>query len=136
MLQGIADFGTCMVLQWLRLRIPTTGGLGLIPGQGNSSHVPQFFFPFFFFFFSFLHWNLPHTFVDITHHPSHSILLLSCLPHIHLGSCLAFVDFCSLCSKSNLEVSQASRKLPALRSWKKSVNTHSLTNFYPYSLHT
>ena len=32
---------TSMVVQWLRLRAPSAGGLGLIPGQGSRSHIPQ-----------------------------------------------------------------------------------------------
>ena len=27
--------------QWLRLHVPKAGGLGSIPGQGTSSHMPQ-----------------------------------------------------------------------------------------------
>ncbi|TEA25844.1 hypothetical protein DBR06_SOUSAS1210137, partial [Sousa chinensis] len=30
-----------LVVQWLRLRAPSAGGLGLIPGQGTRSHMPQ-----------------------------------------------------------------------------------------------
>ena len=30
-----------LVVQWLSLGIPNTGGLGLLPGQGTSSHKPQ-----------------------------------------------------------------------------------------------
>ncbi|TEA35757.1 hypothetical protein DBR06_SOUSAS1110115, partial [Sousa chinensis] len=30
-----------MVVQWLRLRAPNTGGMGSIPGQGTRSHMPQ-----------------------------------------------------------------------------------------------
>ena len=33
--------GTSLVVQWLRLHTPNTGGLGSIPGQGTRSHVPQ-----------------------------------------------------------------------------------------------
>ena len=33
--------GTSLVVQWLRLRVPDAGGLGSIPGQGTSSHMPQ-----------------------------------------------------------------------------------------------
>ena len=29
------------MVQWLRLHTPNAGGLGLIPGQGNRSHMPQ-----------------------------------------------------------------------------------------------
>ena len=28
--------GTFLVVQWLRLRVPTVGGMGLIPGQGTK----------------------------------------------------------------------------------------------------
>ena len=31
--------------QWLRLRTPNVGGLGLIPGQGTRSHTPQLKIP-------------------------------------------------------------------------------------------
>ena len=33
--------GTSLVVQWLRLRAPNTGGPGSIPGQGTRSHMPQ-----------------------------------------------------------------------------------------------
>ena len=33
--------GTCLVVQWLRLHASNAGGLSLIPGQGNRSHMPQ-----------------------------------------------------------------------------------------------
>ena len=33
--------GTSLVAQWLRLRAPTTEGLGSIPGQGTRSHMLQ-----------------------------------------------------------------------------------------------
>ena len=33
--------GTAQVVQWLRLQAPSAGDLGLIPGQGARSHVPQ-----------------------------------------------------------------------------------------------
>ena len=33
--------GTSLVVQWLRLQAPNAGGLGLIPGQGTRSHMPQ-----------------------------------------------------------------------------------------------
>ena len=33
--------GTSLVVQWLRLCAPVSGGLGSIPGQGTRSHVPQ-----------------------------------------------------------------------------------------------
>ena len=29
------------MVQWLKFYAQDTGGLGLIPGQGTSSHVPQ-----------------------------------------------------------------------------------------------
>ena len=33
--------GTSLVVPWLRLRAPSAGGLGLIPGQGTRSHMLQ-----------------------------------------------------------------------------------------------
>ena len=33
--------GTSLVVQWLRLHTPNAGGPGLIPGQGNRSHMLQ-----------------------------------------------------------------------------------------------
>ena len=33
--------GTSLVVQWLRLLAPKAGGLGLIPGQGTTSHILQ-----------------------------------------------------------------------------------------------
>ena len=33
--------GTSLVVQWLQLAAPNTGGLGLIPGRGTRSHVSQ-----------------------------------------------------------------------------------------------
>ena len=33
--------GNSLVVQWLRLCAPYTRGLGSIPGQGTSSHMPQ-----------------------------------------------------------------------------------------------
>ena len=33
--------GTSLVVQWLRLETPNTGGLGSISGQGTRSHMPQ-----------------------------------------------------------------------------------------------
>ena len=33
--------GTWLVVQWLKFHIPNAGGLGLIPGQGIRSHMPQ-----------------------------------------------------------------------------------------------
>ena len=33
--------GNSLVVQWLRLCTPDTGGLGSIPGQGTRSHMPQ-----------------------------------------------------------------------------------------------
>ena len=32
---------TNLVVQWLRLHARSAGGLGLIPGQGTRSHMPQ-----------------------------------------------------------------------------------------------
>ena len=29
------------MVPWLRLHAPNAGGLGLIPGQGTRSHMPQ-----------------------------------------------------------------------------------------------
>ena len=34
-------FGTSLVVQWLRLRTPNAGGLGLVPGRGTRSRMPQ-----------------------------------------------------------------------------------------------
>ena len=34
-------FETSLVVQWLRLHTPSAGGLGLIPGQGTRSCMPQ-----------------------------------------------------------------------------------------------
>ena len=31
--------GTSLVAQWLRLRAPNAGGLGLIPGRGTGPHM-------------------------------------------------------------------------------------------------
>ena len=31
--------GASLVLQWVRLHAPNAGGLGVIPGQGNRSHI-------------------------------------------------------------------------------------------------
>ena len=33
--------GTSLVVQWLRLRAPNAGGLGVIPGQGCRSRMQQ-----------------------------------------------------------------------------------------------
>ena len=33
--------GISLIVQWLRLRAPKAGGLGSIPVQGTTSHVPQ-----------------------------------------------------------------------------------------------
>ena len=30
-----------LVVQWLRVRAPSAGGLRSIPGQGTGSHMPQ-----------------------------------------------------------------------------------------------
>ena len=40
-LSSPGDFPSGSVVQWLRLRIPNSGSLGSIPGQGTSSHMPQ-----------------------------------------------------------------------------------------------
>ena len=39
-LRGIFS-GTSLVVQWLRLLTPNTGGQGSVPGQGTRSHKPQ-----------------------------------------------------------------------------------------------
>lgn len=31
--------GTSLVIQWLRLYVPSAGGPGSIPGQGTGSHM-------------------------------------------------------------------------------------------------
>ena len=36
----VLEWGTSLVVQWLRLRAPNAGGPGLIPGQGTRSHMP------------------------------------------------------------------------------------------------
>ena len=33
--------GTSLAVQWRRLHTPNAGSLGLIPGQGTRSHMPQ-----------------------------------------------------------------------------------------------
>ena len=33
--------GTSLVMQWLGLWVPNTGGLSFIPGQGTISHMMQ-----------------------------------------------------------------------------------------------
>ena len=41
-LQKITNLtGTSLVAQWLRLCIANAGGLGLLPGRGTISHLPQ-----------------------------------------------------------------------------------------------
>ena len=35
------NVGIFLVVQWLRLHAPEAGSLGLIPGQGTRSHIPQ-----------------------------------------------------------------------------------------------
>ena len=37
--------GTSLVVQWLRLHVPNSGGLGSIPGQGTRSHMLQLMIP-------------------------------------------------------------------------------------------
>ena len=37
--------GTSLVVQWLRLRAASAGGLGSIPGQGTRPHMPQLQIP-------------------------------------------------------------------------------------------
>ena len=39
--QSINKAGNSLVVQWLRLQAPNAGGLGLSPGQGTRSHMPQ-----------------------------------------------------------------------------------------------
>ena len=41
MQQNAVEFGASLVVWWLRLHAPNAGSLGLIPGQGTRSHVPQ-----------------------------------------------------------------------------------------------
>ena len=38
---SIKKLGTSLVVQWLRLCTPNTGGLGLISGQETRSGMPQ-----------------------------------------------------------------------------------------------
>ena len=38
--------GEFLVIQWLRLRLPNAGGLGLIPEQGTRSYMPQLKSPY------------------------------------------------------------------------------------------
>ena len=33
------NFGTSLVVQWVRLCVPNAGGLGSTPGQGTRSHM-------------------------------------------------------------------------------------------------
>ena len=40
-LQGQTQVETSLVVQWLRLCAPNAGGLGLNPGQGTRSLMPQ-----------------------------------------------------------------------------------------------
>ena len=35
------DLGTCLVVQWLRLCVPSAGDLGLTSGRGTRSHMLQ-----------------------------------------------------------------------------------------------
>ena len=35
------NFGTSLVVQWLRVHAPNARGLASIPGQGARSHMPQ-----------------------------------------------------------------------------------------------
>ena len=35
------DQGTSLVVQWLRLRASSAGGLGSFPNQGTRPHMPQ-----------------------------------------------------------------------------------------------
>ena len=41
MLSKKARPGTSLVVQWLRLHTPNSGGPGSIPGQGTRSRMPQ-----------------------------------------------------------------------------------------------
>ena len=36
-----SQMGTSLVIQWLRFCAANAGALGLIPGQGTKSHMPQ-----------------------------------------------------------------------------------------------
>ena len=40
-LKNYLDYGTSLVIQWLRLRALNAGGLGLIPGWGTRAHMLQ-----------------------------------------------------------------------------------------------
>ena len=40
-LEKTTNSETSLVVQWLRLRPPNVGGLGLIPGRGTRSYTPQ-----------------------------------------------------------------------------------------------
>ena len=40
-LHAIGQQGTSLVVQWLRLQAPNTGGFGSIPGQGTRFHMLQ-----------------------------------------------------------------------------------------------
>ena len=37
--------GTCLVVQWLGLRVPNAGGPGSTAGQGTRSHMTQLKIP-------------------------------------------------------------------------------------------
>ena len=37
----ILILGTSLMVQWLRLHAPNAGVLGLLPGQGTGSYIPQ-----------------------------------------------------------------------------------------------
>ena len=37
----IIFLGSSLLVQWLRLYPPNAGGLGIVPGQGTRSHMPQ-----------------------------------------------------------------------------------------------
>ena len=37
--QKYSSFGTCLIVQWLRLHPPNAGDPGLLPGQGTRSHM-------------------------------------------------------------------------------------------------
>ena len=40
-LKGLWSGGSSLVVQWLRLHAPNSGGLGSTPGQGTRSHMPR-----------------------------------------------------------------------------------------------
>ena len=58
-------YGTSLVVLWLRLRAPNSGGSGLIPGQETRSHMMQLKVPL-------LQLKTPHTTVKIKGPKRHS----------------------------------------------------------------